>query len=232
MLKWFLRKFRAVLVLIKIRTAWAGDPKKIFTYYYNQNYWGSKESLSGPGSTLETTANIRAELPKLFERFQIKSILDAPCGDYNWFRLVHRSSDIQYFGGDIVDPMIAANQKKFGNTNTNFAVIDIIGDDLPKTDLWLCRECLFHFSEKDVLATLQNFLRSDIRYLLTTTHIDNSINANIATGSFHLINLEKPPYNFGRAILYIDDYIEGSPIRRLALWDRKELCKLISLKIS
>jgi hypothetical protein len=225
MLKWILRKYRGLLVLVKIRTTWAGDRKKIFTHHYAQNYWGSEESRSGCGSTLEYTANIRAELPGLFERLQIKTVLDAPCGDYNWFRLVPRSDGVHYLGGDIVDPLIAANQANFGSANTRFAVIDIIQGDLPKADLWLCRDCLFHFSNEDILTTIRNFLRSDIRYLLTSTHSGCTANTDIATGSFRLLNLELPPFNFGRAILYIDDYVEGFPVRKLALWDRRELAK-------
>ena len=52
-----------------------------FTWIYKNNWWDSNESLSGAGSTLEYTNNLRKELPKLIIDFNICSVLDAPCGD-------------------------------------------------------------------------------------------------------------------------------------------------------
>ncbi len=40
---------------------------------------------------------------------------------------------------------------------------------LPKADLWLCRDVLFHLPNKDVITVLANFANSEIPYLLTTT---------------------------------------------------------------
>ena len=44
-----------------------GNNSDIFNYYYNNNFWGDSESVSGPGSTMAYTENLRAELPKLVE---------------------------------------------------------------------------------------------------------------------------------------------------------------------
>jgi len=57
-----------------------------FTEIYKSNYWGSKESVSGIGSTLIYTENLRSKLPDLFQLYSIKSIFDAPCGDFNWMK--------------------------------------------------------------------------------------------------------------------------------------------------
>jgi hypothetical protein len=57
-----------------------------FIDIYHQNIFGGIESRSGNGSTLVQTAVIRDEIPLLFKELNIKSVLDAPCGDFNWMK--------------------------------------------------------------------------------------------------------------------------------------------------
>lgn len=206
-----------------------GNTKDVFTHIYDSNNWGNQESISGHGSSAEYTENIRKEIPGLISQLKIESILDAPCGDYNWFRLIEHGSRFTYIGGDIVVPLIVKNKELYENDHTKFIELDIIRDKLPEVGLWLCRDCLFHFSYDDIFATLNNFLQSDIRYLLTSTHTQCKSNRNITTGDFRLINLELPPFNFGKPKLKIDDFIEGYPERHLALWDRDELSAALTV---
>src|SRR3990172_1030633 len=152
-------------------------------------------------------------------------MLDAPCGDYGWLGSVARDLDVAYIGGGIVADLIATNHKEFGSARTRFDVIDITSDVLPKVDLWLCRDCLFHFSNADIFSTLDNFLRSEIPFLLTTTHPECDENTDIPTGSFRLLNLEIAPFNFPNPIERIDDWIEGYPVRQLALWERASIAR-------
>ena len=202
-----------------------GDSEARFTHFYHTYKWGKSESHSGPGSTVEYTSSIRQELPKLFDRFGIERILDAPCGDYHWFRLVPRDPRIHYIGGEIVRPLVRKNQQAYGNENTEFIHLDIVKDRLPPADLWLCRDCLFHLSNEDIFSVLQNFLSSDIRYLLTSTHSECKENTDIMTGEFRFLNLALPPFSFCSPLVYIDDWIEGFPVRLLALWESQELGK-------
>jgi SAM-dependent methyltransferase len=203
------------------------NPEDIFTDYYKRNIWGNPESLSGDGSTVEYTENIRKELPAIFEKLGVRSLLDAPCGDYNWFRFVPRSENIRYTGGDIVENLILRNKEKYENQNTTFIHLDIMKDSLPQVDFWLCRDVLFHFSNKDIFLTLNNFLKSRIPYLMTSSHTECQQNTDILTGSFRLLNLERPPFDFPPPILSVDDWIEGFPVRKLCLWDRQSLAKSI-----
>jgi glycosyltransferase involved in cell wall biosynthesis len=199
----------------------AGDRKALFASYYASGFW------PGPGSTVTYTENIRAGIPGLFRRLGIRTVLDAPCGDFGWFRLVARDPQVTYIGGDIVDELVAANQRMFGDANTRFEVIDITNDKLPKADLWLCRDCFFHLSRADIFLTLENFLRSEVRYILTTTHPECVRNFDIPTGSFRLLNLEILPFNFPEPIERMDDWIEGHPVRQLALWEKKAIASAI-----
>lgn len=54
-----------------------------FTDIYYGNGWTADESVSGQGSTVENTFKLRRQLPELFDKFEIRSIFDAPCGDFN-----------------------------------------------------------------------------------------------------------------------------------------------------
>ena len=205
-----------------------GSTDGIFLHHYQTNEWGSVESASGPGSTMAYTRNIRAHIPALVSDFNVKVFLDAPCGDFNWFQHVALQNDVSYVGGDIVEPLILENQRKYGNAVRSFKRLDIIQDDLPAADVWMCRDCLFHLSNDDALAAIHNFLRSEIRYFLTTTHPDCERNADIPTGSFRQLNLRKPPFSFGEPLRLMDDWIEGFPKRQLGLWERTKLMQALA----
>jgi len=61
-------------------------PKAVFTNIYNTNRWGSSESVSGLGSELKNTEVLVEFLGKLFRELGIQSVLDLPCGDFNWMK--------------------------------------------------------------------------------------------------------------------------------------------------
>jgi hypothetical protein len=53
-------------------------------------------------------------------------------------------------GADIVKDLIDINKKKYENEKIKFMKLDIKYDKLPDSDLMICRDCLFHFSNKDI----------------------------------------------------------------------------------
>ena len=199
------------------------DANELFTRYFDENVWGNRESVSGGGSTVAFTENIRREIPLLIDRYKVTSILDAPCGDYNWFRLIPRQPGVHYTGADIVEQLVRRNQGLYGNDNTAFVRLDIRTDRLPAADLWLCRDCLPHLPNRDILSVIDNFLKSDIRLLLTSTYPECELNTDIPTGVFRVLNLQHPPFNFPEPVLFVDDGVEGRQPRKLGLWERKTL---------
>lgn len=206
-----------------------GNVRDIFTSYYKESYWkgGGDESVCGAGSTMENTEAVRRELPGLISRLGVVRFLDAPCGDYSWFNHVELGEGVKYIGGDIVNEMIARNRERYENEDTEFICLDIIHDEMPNVDLWMCRDSLFHFSNDDIFRTLVNFLKSDIKFLLTSIHYECARNINIPTGHWRALNLELPPFNLGKPILYIED----SQGKRLGLWDRKDVEQSIAAHI-
>ena len=198
-----------------------GSPEQVFRHHYEVNTGAVDESVCrDPGSTIQYTENIRRVIPELVRQIEVREILDAPCGDYNWFRMIDWETEISYTGGDIVKALVERNQALYGSKNRKFVLLDIVHGVLPRADLWLCRDCLMHLPNRDVMFVLNNFLNSNIRYLLTTTHPNHERNEDIPAGAFRLLNLELPPFNLCKPIRAIDDWIEGHPVRYLALWER------------
>lgn len=208
----------------------ADSRKEIFTKIYKHNYWGSSESVSGGGSTVELTVNLRQKLPTLFEDFGIDSVYDAPCGDFNWMRLLMKEVNISYIGADIVPELIVRNNDKYKSENIQFLLADITTSVFPKADLWICRDCLFHLSYKDIISTLENYAGSDISYILTSTHINNIEfhNNDIMTGGFRHIDLFKIPFCFPPEPLYrIVDWIRPHSQREMCLWTRSQIVEVL-----
>ncbi len=174
-----------------------------FTKIYKKNIFGSSESRSGSGSTMEQTAYIREVFPTLFKEFDIKSILDVPCGDFNWMRHVDLAG-IQYIGGDIVPDLISQNNEKYKNAETEFRNLNIITDELPRVDVILCRDCLVHLNFESGMKAIQNFKKSGSTYLLTTTFTDRDANEDLF-GIWRTLNLQKAPYNLPMPVRMINE---------------------------
>src|SRR5688572_15166107 len=74
---------------------------RVFCRIHAANEWGTVESRSGPGSTLARTEHLREGLPRLLDELGVRSLLDAPCGDFHWMQHVVPHLD-RYVGVDIV----------------------------------------------------------------------------------------------------------------------------------
>ena len=214
-------------VIIKLRDAFLlfalGGQAGVFDHIRKRNRWGSEESLSGPGSTLQVTEVVRRELPIILHDFNVVRILDAPCGDFNWMKTVSLPDTVWYHGGDIVQALVDTNNKNYLKARRSFGSIDITRDQLASADLWLCRDCLIHLSNNDVAKVIANFKRSSIKYLLTTTYPQCPANADIFTGGFREINLELPPFSFPKPLRCIceGNMEQGGP--HLGLWTREQI---------
>jgi 2-polyprenyl-3-methyl-5-hydroxy-6-metoxy-1,4-benzoquinol methylase len=165
----------------------------VFSTIYNGNLWGSNESRSGGGSEVGTTEIIRKTLPVLWKQYGIKTFLDVPCGDYNWMKEVAKDN-ISYIGGDIVKELIERNNRSYKSENVSFKVIDITKDNLPAVDMIFCKDCLQHLSYENIFKALENFKKSNSKYLLTSTYPLTPSNWDIFDGDYRPLNLRKKPF--------------------------------------
>ena len=196
------------------------DMEAIFSDIYRNNLWADPESVSGRGSTLGRTEAIRRELPALLESVGAKSLLDAPCGDFNWMQHV-ALGNIEYIGADVVPELIERNRQIASGRGKTFVVLNITHDRLPEVDVIMCRDCLIHFSFKDIRAAIANFKRSNSGFLLATTHINVSENQEIETGGWRSVNLQLPPFNFPQPERFIMEDPELG--KCLGLWKLEDL---------
>lgn len=176
-----------------------------FKYIYQNNLWGNKESVSGTGSTLEQTKELRNQLSYFIEQYRISSIVDAPCGDFNWMKHVIDTDDITYFGVDIVPEIVESNQSKYGGKNINFLLGDITETKLPDAKLLICRDCFVHLRYLNIFKALHNFKRSNIRYLLTTNFMNTTENYDIEDGDWRPLNFTKAPFYFPKPDYIINE---------------------------
>ncbi|NGX48354.1 MAG: hypothetical protein K1000chlam3_01745 [Chlamydiae bacterium] len=195
-----------------------------FTHYYEVGSWGG-DSKSGVGSDMEQTETIRREMPALLERFNCQVMVDASCGDFYWMRHVDLPVS-QYIGVDIVKPMILVNQKAYGDNKHSFLHLDISRQMVPKADIILCRDALIHLSYKDIDRAIKLFKKSGSKYLLTTSFLSRS-NYDVPSGEWHPINLMKPPFNFPKPLVIMNENCtEGEGAwsdKSLLLWKLSDL---------
>ncbi len=168
--------------------------KKIFEEFYRLDHFYDEESKSGPGSNLRQTATVRSILPMVLKEFHIKTMLDIPCGDFNWMKEVDLG-ECQYQGADIVRDIVKRNKTHYSNDKRTFMWGDITSSTLRQFDLIFCRDCFVHFSYDDITRALINIKRSMSKYLLTTTFVKRS-NQDINTGGWRPVNLETHPFSF------------------------------------
>ncbi len=175
------------------------EPKEIFNTIFRENAWKGRESVSGKGSDRDQTQCLEAELPKLFSKYGVRSVLDVPCGDFHWMQKVDLRG-VRYVGGDIVPDLIAKNESEYACEHIRFACVDLLSDTLPDVDLIMCRDCLVHFSFAHIHQALKNIADSPARFLLTTSFIDRTTNDDILTGRWRPLNLELTPFDLPKPL--------------------------------
>ena len=84
--------------------------RRVFTGIFRRNAWGSEESVSGPGFTRARGESFRDDVIALLRTIGARTLLDAPCGDFNWMDSVADAVN-GYVGVDIVDVLIERNAK-------------------------------------------------------------------------------------------------------------------------
>jgi hypothetical protein len=206
-----------------------GERSDLFRRIFEENSWGNSESVSGEGSNLARTAIVRAELPALLTRYGVRSILDAPCGDFFWMKELDLDG-IVYTGIDIVPEIVARNVELYASAQRAFLLGDLIEDALPAADLILCRDCLVHLTYAETRRALDNFRQSGATWVLTTTFTGPRVNHDITTGGWRPINLERAPYNFPTPVMVIneqsdevDEELGPFPDKSLGLWPLADL---------
>jgi hypothetical protein len=204
---------------IQDRTRGKAHRQDVFDRIHHKNLWGDPDSVSGPGSGAAATEAIRRNLPALLARYGVRSILDAPCGDFYWMRNVAPQLE-RYVGVDIVPALIDRNSQTHTSPNVAFLSADITSDPLPSADLVLCRDCFIHLPTRLIRAALRNFRVTGARYLLLTNDRGAEPYNDIPVGSFRRIDFIRPPFSFPEPLSVLSENASG---RELCLWELSTL---------
>jgi hypothetical protein len=184
----------------------------VFSRVYAERGWAVQTSVSGPGSELDRTADLRRRLPALLEELGVRTLLDAGCGDFGWLRVTELPE--QYVGVDVVPELFAALEQDLQRGRT------FLRADITRV---LCRDVLIHFPDDDIVRAVENLRRTGARWLLTTTFVGRGTNEPIALGDWRTLDLEAPPFDFPPPSRLIPDipvldrelYLD----KRLGLWE-------------
>jgi hypothetical protein len=161
---------------------------------------GACESVNGPGSDMAQAAPLVKWLPDLFHRYNIHTILDAPCGDWNWMQYVSLEG-FGYLGWDSDPKLIEFNREHYGPM---FECVNILKAVIPRADVILCRDYLAHLPNEYLLQVLDAFRESGSTYLLASTYPGASNerpydpNLYVWSGYYEMDHdLEAAPFNLG-----------------------------------
>lgn len=222
-----IRKFRIKRKTKNLALEDYNNVEELFSDYYKNKVWqgGKGETVSGSGSTLKRTKILRDELPEMFEKYAVKTVFDAPCGDYNWFQHIERGP-VKYIGGDIVKDLIEDNSK-YIDKDTIFIHFDILNGEAPEADLWFCRDVLLHLSYDMIFEFLRNFSCSKIPWLLVSNYGTCSENIDIPTGAGRPVNLEIEPFNFPAPEYCVNDDIDSNRPKPMGLWRRETIADIV-----
>jgi hypothetical protein len=166
------------------------------------------ESRSGEGSSLDQTAVVRLELNKIINELACQTILDIPCGDFNWMKFL-KLEGIKYVGADIVPSLVSALNEKYSDGTKEFICLDIVANKLPRVDLIFCRDLFVHLSSKEIFSALRNIKSSQSTWLFTTNFTGSRRYVDTPYFSrgvpWRPINLSLEPFGFPPAEVTINE---------------------------
>jgi hypothetical protein len=184
------------------------DLKTKFSKVFRNNLFFGLESRSGAGSDLTQTREIARHLPGLLKDLKVRSLLDLPCGDFNWMSNLDLHA-VNYIGADLVPELINDLNESYGDNARKFITLNIVNEVPPQTDAVFCRDLLVHLNNSEVASAISNFRKSGAEYLFTTTFPLRVKNFDLPLISREVawrpINLELPPFNFPEPIHILNE---------------------------
>ena len=171
-----------------------------FSEIYSKNIWGS----SGSGSKFTNDNKFFLnELRNHIDKYDLKTIGDVGCGDWNIMRHFELKSDESYTGIDCVDFLINDLKMKSEEQNIDFTCLDISKNIPVGYDIIVIKDVIQHWEDKDILEFIPKLLKNN-KYVYcvngykfgrdktksnwTTRHLDKKY-------KYHPISIIKEPMN-------------------------------------
>jgi len=236
----------AVVALIGARPSAAqGNRESVFqTIYKNKVWepWGCPSGWSNP----KDVKGAMYVLELVVHKYELKSMLDMPCGDMCYMPLVldqiwMRNPSFDYTGVDIVPTVIEEHQQKFAplGAKMSFMQMDAVKTpQLPPVELVYSRWMMNHLCEDDVVKILSKVHKSGAKYaLMTHTDLEGEAHATHPMSCDYamltqkvtdvgamavqttLYDLTKGPFALPKPIhVYSEMHSSGDKLYTLGLW--------------
>jgi len=174
---------------------------EIFSKFFENGGWAHSESVSGTGSSLAYTEHFRKNLVRIIKQYDINSIFDCSCGDWNWMKEI-KSELPFYIGNDAAKKLIEKNNRLYSSKTISFIHGDMLTNlkkyEDKKIDLIICRHTFEHISENYCIEVINEIKRVSKYALITTNNnIKDVKNSDIKVTNGHdsrAVYLHLEPY--------------------------------------
>ena len=201
---------------------WVQDATGSFTW---KAFFNKKTGPSGVGGLKENSLPYLEFLQNFIDTHQVRSIIDLGCGDFLLMKHLKIPSNMRYRGIDLVDALIADNEKKYSKENIKFESIDSLEDfekqsEKYAADLLIIKDTMQLWA----LPQIQNFIKNTLpkyKYVIIVNNFFPLIgqqpqNADSTVAESRPINLETAP--FFMKINVALDYVGGCRHKRVYLY--------------
>ena len=227
-----------------LKSSVVSNVSKAFTQIYDAEVWSSAGGGSGHGSSDMCGTTVRQILRLLLFKYQILSVIDAPCGAVHssWMRstIYLMRTDVpcfRYLGVDVVDSVVRKNAEAFQGLDwAAFRSVDLssASSTLPQHyDLIHSRDALQHLSYAAIGGALRTYCASDAKYLLVGSYVEAAAGSNkdIEIGGAFEINLLAEPFSFPAPLeTFAENKCGEFPLKHLLLYNLSSLCASESVR--
>jgi hypothetical protein len=195
-----------------------------FDLVYTRGLWRNGqtgEDFSGEGSRGPWAEHYCALMRGEIERRGTRSLADLGCGDFAiGAKLAHMVD--AYVGVDIVERVVAANQRRYGSANRRFLCADLTRDRLPAADAAIVRQVLQHLSNTEIHAVLNNVVRTyGVVFVTEHVHEGAEVRPNVDMGHGPQTRVERtsgvlidrPPFQAAARVVADIPYKPGEFLR-------------------
>lgn len=161
--------------------------------YAERNAENGLESVSGVGSSIGNSRDAADLVACAIDAYRPRFMLDVPCGDCQWIKRLDVWDEVIYTGIDINPDVIAGLKSEWWGT---FECLDAVCDELPCSDLVVCRDLLQHLSLDDGVAALRNIISTGCDHILITTHqCEENKDLRDSSWSWRPLSMFLPPFS-------------------------------------
>lgn len=199
----------------------------VFDGAYTNRIWGEKGNGSGDGSEPEGNTYMRRILMYIIQKYNIRSICDAPCGAGKWIdvflkELSDQGICIRYYGVDVAKEAVESSRKLLekhkGKHEITVVHGDLTTDPLPQGfDLVFSRDALQHLSYGNIAKCLKNMSDANAKWCIIGGYWPGE-NKNIKDGAYFSFNITQHPFLLKPHKIFSEEHDEKEEKKHLFLF--------------